>query len=70
MRDSLDRKAACAERDRLTRVYLAAVEQNNIAGKKVPDVKSEAWRDATQTTRELCVAALAELNAHKKEHGC
>lgn len=51
-------------------VYLAAVVANALAGREIADKKSEAWRKATKETRELCAVALAELDHHKKEHGC
>jgi hypothetical protein len=60
----------CAERECLTKACLAAVVKNTQAGKPVADLKSEAWRDATKETRELCGTALAKLNGHKKEHCC
>lgn len=60
----------CEERLRLTLVYLDAVALNQKAGRTVADPKSEAWREATKETREVCVARLADLNSHRKEHGC
>jgi hypothetical protein len=60
----------CEDRDRLTEIYLAAIRKHDIASLKVPDMKSEAWREATKETREACQEALAELNIHRQEHGC
>jgi hypothetical protein len=60
----------CEERLRLTTIYFDAIEKNNLAGNVAPDPKSEAWREATKDTRTLCEYALAELNQHRREHGC
>ena len=60
----------CDERQRLTTIYLAAVVKNSMAGRAVADMKSEDWREATEETRKACEEALADLNAHRKEHGC
>jgi hypothetical protein len=60
----------CEERDRLTRIYLSAVALYDEQAKTVSDLKSEAWRDASKRLREACQDALANLNAHRKEHGC
>jgi hypothetical protein len=60
----------CGERQRLEKIYLDAVVDNARAGLHISDIRSEAWRDATKETREMCEAALAELNAHRREHGC
>jgi hypothetical protein len=60
----------CEERERLEKLYLAAVAENSKTGLTIPDMRSEAWRKATKQTREACETALANLNAHRKEHGC
>jgi hypothetical protein len=52
------------------KVYLDAVFRNRQAGGTIADMKSEAWREATRVTRIDCEMALAELNAHRREHGC
>jgi hypothetical protein len=61
---------SCEERDRLTALYLAAIAKNTEAGKNIPDLRSEAWRDATHDTRDECGEALENLNRHKREDGC
>ncbi len=60
----------CEERLRLTKLYIDAVTLNQAAGRGIADMKSEAWREATRETRADCEMALAELNAHRREHGC
>jgi hypothetical protein len=60
----------CEERDRLNRAYLEATTKVFGAGKVVPNMTSSKWREATQRARAACKAALADLNRHKKEHGC
>lgn len=60
----------CEERERLLRVYLAAVDKYVAASEQVSDVKGLDWQQATKDTREDCEVALAELNRHKAEHGC
>ena len=60
----------CEERKRHEEVYNAAVAAIVAAGRNVPDMKSEAWRNATKETREACQAALDDLNRHRNEHGC
>jgi hypothetical protein len=61
----------CAERERLIEIYFEAVKASAKAGSHLSsDMRSEGWRDATEETRERCVAALMDLNAHRKEHGC
>ena len=60
----------CEERLRLTRLYLDAVTLNQAEARTVADMKSEAWREATKETREACTVALADLNDHRKQHGC
>lgn len=60
----------CEERKRLEGIYLAAVAANNEAARIVADMRSEAWREATKDTRAACEEALADLSAHRKEHGC
>jgi hypothetical protein len=61
---------ACEERERLVAIYLAAIDKHTTASKKVPLVNTEAWRRATEGTREHCSDALADLNTHRREHGC
>jgi hypothetical protein len=53
-----------------TLLYLDAVALNQTAGRTVPYKKSASWREATKETREHCKMTLADLNAHRKEHGC
>ncbi len=60
----------CEERMRLAKVYLEAVRKNSIAGMRILNTKSEAWREATKETRAACDAALAELNRHRTQHAC
>ena len=60
----------CEERLRLNKLYIDAVTLNQAAGRTVADMKSEAWREATKETREICTMRLADLLAHRKEHGC
>jgi len=60
----------CEERKQLAKVYLDAVRKNSIAGMRILNAKSEAWREATKETRAACDLALTELNRHREEHGC
>jgi hypothetical protein len=60
----------CEERERLEKIYLAAVVRNAKAGLGIADMRSEAWREATKDTRDACEEALEQLNAHRREHGC
>jgi hypothetical protein len=60
----------CEEGDRLNRAYLEAVTKVFDAGKMVPNITSSKWREATLKARLACKAALADLNRHRKEHGC
>ena len=60
----------CEDRLRLTLLYLDAVALNQAASRTVADTKSEAWRKATEETRQICKARLIDLHAHRKEHGC
>jgi hypothetical protein len=60
----------CEQRDRLQKIYLDAVMQNDRAGLHFSDIQSEAWQEATKDTREDCEEALADLNRHMGEHGC
>ena len=60
----------CEERLRLTQLYLDAVASNQAASRSVSDKRSEVWREATKETREICTARLADLLAHRKDHGC
>jgi hypothetical protein len=62
--------ALCKERKRLELIYVSAVLTNARSGKNIADMKSAAWREATKDTRETCQSTLADLNAHRKEHGC
>jgi hypothetical protein len=60
----------CEERARLEKIYLDAVLELSSAGVHIADMKSEAWREATKETREACQGTLADLNDHRKGHGC
>ncbi len=60
----------CEERKRLAKVYLDAVRKTSIAGLRILNAKSEAWREATKETRAACDVTLANLNRHREEHGC
>ena len=60
----------CEERERLTTAYLDAVLRNTEADRAFAETNSEAWRKATRVTQQECEVALADLNAHQKEHGC
>jgi hypothetical protein len=70
---STDLEAArmiCEVRDRLNRAYLEATTTIFVAGKAIPNMTSAKWKEATLKARALCKTALADLNRHKKEHGC
>jgi hypothetical protein len=69
-RDCIPCPSALPERKRLTNLYLESVVKNNEAGKAATDMKSLVSRDATKETREAYQDALADLNAHRQEHGC
>ena len=58
------------ERTRPEAIYTASVVANVYAGKHVAGMQSEAWREATKETREVCQEALDVLDAHRNEHGC
>jgi phosphopantetheine adenylyltransferase len=60
----------CAERLRLQKMYLDAITENFMAGIKIADAKSEAWREATKDTRVVCEETLTNLNSHRSKHGC
>jgi hypothetical protein len=60
----------CRERERLIAAYMSAVVNVSEAGFAIADMKSEAWREATEETREACRNALEDLNSHRREHGC
>ena len=60
----------CQEHERLTAIFLDAVDKNDEAARTVIDIKSEEWRDATKETRSICIAALTALNDHRVQHGC
>jgi hypothetical protein len=62
--------AHCQTRKRLTEVYLELVVRNAETGRRVHDMKSDAWRSAREETRRACQEALADLNEHRQEHGC
>jgi len=58
----------CAEMERLNRLYLDAVTKVFTAARAAPT--SSEWRAASERARAACMAALAALKRHKKEHGC
>ncbi len=60
----------CDERERLSRLYLAAINRHAELSKTVPRVNTQRWRLATEGSRAECGEALYELNTHRKEHGC
>ena len=60
----------CEERKQLAKVYLDAVRKTAIAGMRILNTKSDAWRDATKVARAACDVALTDLNRHREEHGC
>jgi len=62
--------AVCRARERLITAYMSAIVDASEAGSAIADMKSEAWREATNETREACRNALEDLNAHRREHGC
>jgi hypothetical protein len=60
----------CEERKQLVKIYVDAVRNTTIAGMRILDAKSEAWREATREARAACDVALTDLNAHREAHGC
>jgi hypothetical protein len=51
-------------------LYLAATyeaEQINVPGNKPASVD---WREVIKRSHRACQTALANLNFHRKEHGC
>jgi hypothetical protein len=64
------RPVPCEERKRFEQVYLDAVRKNVMSGARILNTKSEAWREATKKTRAASDVALADLNQHRKKHGC
>ena len=58
----------CKELDRLLDLYIQAVNAHHEAVLATPS--GEVLKEATKETREACVAALAALDEHRKEHGC
>jgi len=55
---------------RLEKIYLISVREIERSSIEVHDVMSEAWRKAAEEAMEDSKAALADLHAHRKEHGC
>jgi hypothetical protein len=64
----------CEERERLTKIYLAAIARNNEAASAMAQHFSEAWNDEwlgeMKDIRTACETALRELDRHRREHGC
>jgi hypothetical protein len=66
--------APCEECQRLTNVYLAAIERNNEAACAMAAFRGEGWRgtwrEEMKDMHVACEEALRNLDAHVKEHGC
>ena len=62
----------CEERERLTKIYLAAIARNNeSASAKAGQASwSDTWREKIRGMRADAQAALNELDRHISEHGC
>jgi hypothetical protein len=60
----------CAEYQRLETIFLTALIENSKIRLRRINMESETWREAAKETRADCEAALEELNAHRREHGC
>jgi hypothetical protein len=61
---------ACTDRLRLESIYLISIREIERFSIEVHNVMSEAWRKATEEAMEDATEALADLHAHRKEHGC
>jgi post-segregation antitoxin (ccd killing protein) len=59
----------CDVRQRLENIYLISVRDIE-RSRAVHDVMSEASRKAIEEAMEDSREALADLHAHRKEHGC
>ncbi len=63
---------SCEERERLTKIYIAAVAKNNEAAGVM--ASQDAWGDIRRNEmmeiQRACQAALRELDRHISEHGC
>jgi hypothetical protein len=61
----------CEERDRLTALFLAAVENiQDIATSAGVTAASPLWKKVTEDSRSASQAALDALNRHRREHEC
>jgi hypothetical protein len=60
----------CDVRQRLENIYLISVRDIERSSTAVHDVMSEASRKAIEEAMEDSREALADLHAHRKEHGC
>jgi hypothetical protein len=64
----------CEERERLTRIYLAAVSRNNEAAtamaKAYSDEWPDVWREEMKEIHAACEKALEALDQHRAEHRC
>jgi hypothetical protein len=65
-------RMSCEERERLTKIYLAAVAKNNeSASAKAGQASwSDTWREKIRAMHADSLAALRELDLHISEHGC
>jgi hypothetical protein len=66
--------APCEECQRLTNVYLAAIERNNEAACAMAAFYREGWQDTwreeMKELREACEKALEAADRHRRDHGC
>lgn len=60
----------CEERERLIKIYLEAVTDVYVISIRFSDMKYESWQAMTHDARTRWEVALADLNAHRNEHGC
>lgn len=65
-------RMSCEERERLTKIYLAAVAKNNesASAKAGQETCSDTWREKIRIMLADSQAALRELDRHIAEHGC
>jgi hypothetical protein len=60
----------CEERESLTSIYVAVLQNHACMRLTVPDVGTKAWQEATRETRLPCGEALKALYEHRTDHGC
>jgi hypothetical protein len=60
----------CEDRSRLADELAAAIVRNEAATKALDGMKNVESSETKKRTRAACRKALADLNEHKRVHGC